>query len=433
MKVIQWMQMGDRASSAEVTKNPMTSLGRGGAPPEKLMRKTFVLNIYDDKSDVQLVSLAGNVGDRAIYKENQDETIQKIVKVSPLNKNSTSILLWPDMKDEVVTVSRRGTLRVDLRIDGKEPLALQFYYPKFTTNVVTRLVSSLGKKVKARLQAKFPGKDDGIKYMQTLRAMTDKGTAVYLTFSVTKEQKDQMQLVDVEFLVPLNQLKDVASASAAESDTESSLSEQEKKIVDNLKTLDLTEAPITYDTTNIASMTGLTMALEYAQAQIAAGIIEPDPALFSAESFDHAAAVVRKHARALNDGKTFTKATVPIEVNAAAYTAVNALQDMQSIEAIFAGRSSNTNKYLAKLSDTANTTAGDAGAAKQALAAATALQTKMSNARGSKLFSRSRKGAIRKDIEDWEAAIRKFSGRNSERLTLMQPALDILNEAKSSA
>lgn len=320
MKVTQWIQQPVGEMANVVAKNPLMSLGRSGAPPEAIAQSTFVLNIFEEGKTIQLLSVAGRVGERTIHSESDDDIIKKVARASPLSeKRSTSILLWPDMKDNTVMVPRKGSLKAELRIDGKEPLTIEFYYTKFSTNLARRLFSAAAKRLQLRLKAKFPGKDEGIKYMQTLRATTRSGTAINLTFSVRQEQ-DQMELVDVEFLVPLNQLKSATSYM-------SKLSEQEKKL---LSSLDLSESSIYCDATNISQMTGLTMALEYAQAQIKAGIAESN--VQNSVAFENAAAIVRKHTRAMLDGKSFTESGVPMEVNAAVYTAVNALQEMQTID-----------------------------------------------------------------------------------------------------
>lgn len=333
MKVTQWIQqVGEMANV--VAKNPLMSLGRSGAPPEAIARSTFVLNIFEEGNPVQLLSVAGKVGERTIYSESDDDVIKKVARSSPLaEKRSTSILLWPDMKGNTVMVPRKGSLKAELRIDGKEPLTIEFYYTKFSTGLARRLFSAAAKRLQLRLKAKFPGKDEGIKYMQTLRATTRSGTAINLTFSVRQEQ-DEMELVDVEFLVPLNQLKNVPAAATRTKE----YSAEEKKLLEGVlstfqkedPSLQFSESSIYCDATNISHMTGLTMALEYAQAQIKAGIAEGNAQ--NSVAFENAAAIVRKHTRAMLDGKSFVESGVPMEVNAAVYTAVNALHEMQTIE-----------------------------------------------------------------------------------------------------
>jgi hypothetical protein len=378
--------------------------------------------------------LTGYVGDRTIHAGSEDETIKNIAKSSPLaEKASTSILLWPDMKRRVgasVMLPLQGSLKAEMIIYGMEPLIIEFAYPKFTTSRVRRATLRMVKRIQARLRAKFPEASQGIEFMQTVRAETKDGTAVVLTVSVTGKQ-DEVELLDVEFLVPLNKLK---SAPKKE------YSADEKKVLEGVldtlqkqdPTLQLSESSIYCDATNISHMTGLTMALEYAQAQIKAGIADATAFGGSNVAFENSAAIVRKHTRAMLDGKSFTESGVPMEVNAAVYTAVNALQEMQTVDGIFSSGSTDANKYLGKLSDAANTKTGDSAALNVATTAIAALKTKMDKARGSKLFSSLRKGALKKDLENWRSAIRRFSGQSTDRINLMKPAMDAIDEAESS-
>jgi hypothetical protein len=335
----QWIQqpVGEMAVPYAAEVNPKISMGRGSNPeklfenmPTLVNREFEIIVQSESNNSTARTTFAGKVGIDAIYAGNKENSkasaIAKSFVSNLLSKKQTeSILLWPNPKLKAGRdqFPRAGYISVQLKIAGMEPLSVDFEHVALKDKS-SRLTSLLTKRLEARLKLKFPGTESGIKYMQTLRAKTPSGLIVNLTFSVKPNQTESMQLKDVEFLVPDSEIR-------PESMTKSN--EEADALVAafrNVKTVSSENHLIYCDATNISQMTGLTMALEYAQAQIKAGIAEDNAQ--NSVAFENAAAIVRKHTRAMLDGKSFTENGVPMEVNAAVYTAVNALHEMQTID-----------------------------------------------------------------------------------------------------
>ena len=335
MKVTQWIQVGEMAVPYAAEVNPKISMGRGSNPeklfenmPTLVNREFEIIVQSESNNSTARTTFAGKVGIDAIYAGNKENSKASAIAKSFISnllskKQTESILLWPNPKLKAGRdqFPRAGYISVELKIAGMEPLSVEFEHVALS-NKSGRLTSLLTKRLEARLKLKFPGTESGIKYMQTLRAKTPSGLIVNLTFSVKPNQTESMQLKDVEFLVPDSEIR-------PESLTKSN--EEADAVVAAFRNVKSVSSESIYcDATNISHMTGLTMALEYAQAQIKAGIAEGNAQ--NNIAFENAAAIVRKHTRAMLDGKSFVKSGVPMEVNAAVYTAVNALHEMQTIE-----------------------------------------------------------------------------------------------------
>lgn len=432
MKITQWQQaIGDN-----VSYDKMGGLGRGAEPPSKYLPVKFNVKIWDsfDTSQSPRVTLGGVIGDRAIHANSEDEQIKQLAIGPKKNwlrrltygqeKQSTSLILWPIMPNSVEFRSQ-GQITAHLQIGDAAPMPIGFAYNDL--HKLSKAKATLMKHFQTRLRLKFPGKDTGIKEMHTIRATNTKdGTEIFLTFLVSSKKMD-VDLVDVEIAIPIRKLP--ANPTVPEN-KETRLTDQQRKSLEDLgiskDEFVATEDSIYCDATKLEHMVGLTMACEYAATQIKAEMIAAPSNL---AAFEEAAAVVRKYTRefsaAREAGGEFTEAaTTPMHVNAAVYTAVNALQEV----GLSLG-SSDANKFLAKLSGESTAEAA-LGVALKAIAN---LRTRMVKARGSKIFSNARKGAIKKELESWRSAIRLYVRKDQATATVMQPAVDAIDEAEATS
>ena len=405
MKLRQWQQpVGDLAKTIEYNK--MDGLGRGGAPPRELERAEFTINLFQEGNSAPVASFSGRVGDRAIHKESDNETIQKLARSSFWSeKASSSIVLWPDMQfARGIMVPSKGAMRAQLVLNGKT-FDIDFRYRKFSnSSIFRRLSSAVLKHFQSRLRIKFPGRDDAIKLMQSVRATAPNGTQVNLTFSVDPKQ-DMIELKDVEFSVPRNQVM-------------RRLSDAEERLVRTVQSLPEEVVESMYaDPLNMDSMMGLTMALEYASTQIKADLLPP---LANHAAFEQAASIVRKHTRSMLDGKTYT--SVPMEVNAAVYSAVNALHELQAVEISIS--KDNVKKYTDKLTRAGRPAQAEALAIQEITPIVEQLEEIRNAAvarpkKGIKSFFKkkidtAKKSRLDKQLDEWKVAIENYLNAQPE-------------------
>lgn len=430
MKVTQWLvPVGE---SAKLTKNPLLSFGKGAKPADQMMNKMFRVELYQGNAQGPLIwdSEWQKLGDRAIYKGSDNETANAIANQWTLAETkSNSLLLWPFM-DGKPKMDTRGDVYARITIRGYEPLELTFYYPTIRTSLITRAAAQVGKYVRRRMLAKFPRENiDKLKFYQTLRAETSDGIGLYLTISLDSNTQIKMDLKDVEVLVRESRLipTQQSEQSQAEKIVTNALSKDDTEKL--RKTLLDTVDSIYCDTSKVEHMTGLTMALEYATTQIKADLIAAPANMLA---FEEAAAIVRKHTRDMIEGKfNPEEKETPMQVNAAVYTAVNALQEMQTIEArgmfdAFKGEQSLRKEYSSALQRRA-------GNLDEAYTYAKGFVDKeitfISGARGTKvktIFVKNKKKILRA----WKAAIEDFQRGVPDRVAKFAPLLrDIENAA----
>lgn len=413
MKVTQWTQQLVGYEASKVKNGFGENLGRGGAPPPDLANQTFSFNLYrDSQSTVPVVSLAGKIGDRAIHLENENEQIQQLAKRSPTNKSSTSLVLWPDMSNESgVFLAPQGRLIAELVVRGKSH-TIDFNYRNLNSSWFRRTVGRLAKKLQPRLKLKFPGRDDGIKYMQTITAWArEEGTQVNLTFSVLPGM-DRVELKDVEFLIPYSVLRETPAEAKkrAEQSMRKAFAEE-----------DVAVESMYADPLNVDSMMGLTMALEYAATQIKADLLPPLSASGGGQAaFEQAASIVRKHTRSMLDGKEYDVA--PMEVNAAVHTAVNALYELQQVEISIS--KDNVKKYTDKLTRAGRPAQAEALAVQELTPIVEQLEEIRNAAvarpkKGVKSFFKrkidtAKKSRLDKQLDEWKVAIENYLNAQPE-------------------
>ncbi len=316
-----------RPYSVERTKRG-GDIGRGSKPSDDLIGRTYTITVTGQ--DGNGIEAKGYVGVNSIWKGNtQNSRANKIASLfAGGSKNTGSIVLWPDSKQFTGErmFANQGDMTVRLDIFRKEAVSVEFELLKLKPyNWFERAGRGVAKYFEARLRAKFDAsknKEANIKNMQLVQARTSSGMQVNLTFLVLPRQEGMVELVDVEFLVPVNQLKEYTSKTPTET----------------LKGLDLeTAIPTTTDRADfrcdprdVNQMVGLTMALELLLAT-------PDVEADQLKTIQNAAGIIRKHTRTLlvppKEGAAAIAAQeVPMEVNTAVYTAVNFLHDHQLIE-----------------------------------------------------------------------------------------------------
>lgn len=408
MQLTQWQQVGEMAVpyAAEVNGK---SIGRGSDPSElvannsSIAARNYEITVTDEHTNGKAsVSFVGVVGVDSIYRGNKEN--KKANKIASdfwsrfVPKQSNSLLLWPEPKQKsgIDKFDRNGGyISAELKVDGMAPVRIDFEYPPLNERA-SNFTRDFLKKLEHRYNTKFPGKNEEVKYMQTLRAKTPDGTQVMLTMLV-RPNMNTVELKDVEFLVPDAELKPAKMTKGPE---------EEREVVKAFR--NRTTVPIYCDASKLSDMHGLTMALELVSTKIKAGMLPPAE---NAEAFDAAAAVVRKHAREMKDGQNPT-----MEVNAAVYTTVNALFEMQTVDAPNLSR--NRVPELMKKLGTWEYGTGDAKAAALIKPIADALvavreaganipvtgakawiQRKMNSAKKSKLDAQ---------LDEWDTAINRF-------------------------
>jgi hypothetical protein len=393
------------------------TLGRGSAPGSLLLGRSksfFVsVNLLNEDNDnvTQSVAVKGTLPYNMIFKENNqnptarrlagfavgtDSTSQKLKTIfqgarSRFSKSTTSLLFWPDPV-ELARVSQRtffpltGTLNVVLQVENQRPLNIRSAYDLTSTIDDSRLGKSLKKHFEARLQAKFPGKDAGIKNMHVRHAYANDGTRVVLVFAIPQGVRDRARLVDIEYMAP-DQLFDSSASLSSSGDGQEDM---ESKI------------GFKCDPRDVDHMTGLTMAIGLA--------LQPEHLKTTDETtlknLQNQAGVIRNYTRGLLELKTKGEGPperVPIEVNTAIYTIVNALYDNDSLAHI-AGQMQQK-KYLDKI------TRGGPAAAR---VLANTLRKRMESARSAtggikKAVSQLTKMRTRRDLNDLDAAITQAS------------------------
>jgi hypothetical protein len=410
----QWTQ--GPLIGANAVMNPRGSLGRGSEPPAELKDEMYMISIW--QGDKQVIMAGGTFSDHTIYMGSPNKKADRIARLSRLDKRTGSILFWPDPKDlKNAEFDREGQITVKLVV-GKSAAAavssLEFEYGPFKdANVFGRLGKALTKNFQLRLKAKLgPSKESGIKYMQSVRVNSRvTGEQVNLTFSVMPG-RSKIQLQDVEFLVPTDTIQRKLNANMPSA-------------TDLLKSVDM-EKEITLfycDPRNVDHMNGLVMALELLNVQ-SAHFIGDDASRATDATLQNAAGIIRKYTRAMND-KITADEEVPMEVNAAVYTAVNALNELQEIGVLGFGGDRRRN-YLEKLLNASNAE----GLVEQA---AQKLLARMQKARASKpkFVATARKSAIKKEINDWRSAIAVYQKKVPG--ATFSKAMELFNQAEDSS
>jgi hypothetical protein len=425
-KRTQWTQ-GPLVIGANAVMNPSGSLGRGSEPPAELMDQNFAITIWQGDKVVALAG--GSFSYNTIYIGSTNEKANRIARLSRFDKHTGSILFWPDPKSlKNAEFDREGQISVKLAV-GKGNVALiselDFEYGPFKdAGLFGRLGKALTKNFQLRLKAKLgASKESGIKYMQSVRATSrTTGEQVNLTFSVMPG-RGKIQLQDVEFLIPTDTIqRKLEARSGGGVDTSKfppDISFDEKEIIG------AAAAPFYCDPRNVDHMNGLVMALELLNVQ-SAHLIGEEAARATDATLQNAAGIIRKHTRAMND-KAIAAADeeVPMEVNAAVYTAVNALNELQEIGVLGFGGDRRRN-YLEKLLNASNAE----GLVEQA---AQKLLARMQKARVSKpkFVATARKSAIKKEINDWRSAIAVYQKKVPG--ATFSKAMELFNQAEDSS
>lgn len=402
MKVAQ-LTLPVIGESAAVTRNPLTSFGKGSKPTDQMMNKTMRVQLFQGNAQGRLIWDSGEqgVGDRAIYKGSDNETANAIANLWTVSEaKSNSLLVWPFV-DGQPKMDTRGDVYALITISGYKPLELTFFYPTIRTNWITRASAQAGKYLRRRMLTKFPGQADKLKFFQTMRAMSADGVGLYLTFSLQSNTQTKLDLKDVEVLVPLDRLEPTTEMT------------QSQKIVQTLKNVKLepdSVESIYCDATKLEHMVGLTMACEYAATQIKAEMISAPSNL---AAFEEAAAIVRKYTRefAAREAGSEFEAT-PMHVNAAVYTAMNALQEMQQIEISIS--KDNVKKYTDKLTRAGRPAQAEALAIQEITPIVNELEkirTEAAAKKGNwfkKKFASAKKSRLDKQLDEWKIAIENY-------------------------
>ena len=407
--------------SAKFTKNPLRSFGRGTKPDDQMMNKEFRVELYQGNAQGPLIwdSDWQKLGDRAIYKGSDNETANAIAQTwSTAETKSNSLLLWPFMTG-IPKMDTRGNVYARITIDGYQPLELDFYYPTIKTNFWMRTAAQLGKYIRRRMLLKFPRENiDKLKFYQTLRAETSDGVGLYLTISLDSNTQTKMVLKDVEVLIREDQLTPDGNPPRTQKEkiVDNALSKED---VDKLKKTIVDVDSIYCDASKLEHMTGLTMALEFAATQIKADAIA---APSNMAAFEEAAAIVRKHTRDMIEGRfNPEEKDTPMQVNAAVYTAVNALQEMQAIEISIS--KDNVKKYGDKLARAGRPPQADALGVQEITPIVEELEKIRAASTGKqnffkKRFATAKKSRLEKQLNDWKIALETYLNTQPEGTTL---------------
>ena len=310
---------------------------RGEEPPALMQSRTYHLYITrlnpdGTKSDDAVIALTGNMGIDAVYEGNSNARIQKLFgkgkgwrpsdlglkfasKISPKGHH---VVIWPDPQHLIPFDSESfnvvgSRIRIELSDKAAEygtgdipsdAHVIRIEGPLDLSSAAKQhgVLGALGKQWSARMRAKFrntPVRTESLAQMYGYRATVDDVT-VHLIFRVARN-------------AVVATLADVELEFAPEHFTSG-----------NLKRVNINEsAPVALECNprSLEDVTALAMGLELrlTKARLAG---EPVDA-----ALDNAAGMVRKHARALMEGKVKLAATddVPMDVNTAIYVAVNAL------------------------------------------------------------------------------------------------------------
>ncbi len=344
MQVTQWTQpalVGERARPYTASKESRAGLGKGSSPPDDLRSRAYEVTVTDVFNVQTKTTFAGNVGANSIYKDNKENSRASKIASLPGTKETGSVIFWPEPQFAIGSkmFPADGTdIKVELKVAGLDTITVEFEYgPLKALGLTQRLGRTFTKFFERRLHAKFDqskGKQHNIKNMQILRANTDSGVQVNLVFIVEKRQKKLVELVDIEVLVPLNQLN---------------ITGPETKSDEEMRGLDLSEKKMEFrcDARDVNQMVGLTMALELA---LNTGKSMADDA--NTKNLQNTAGIIRKYTRTLLENGGAAPDTVPMEVNTAVYTAVNALYEQHdSIEGVFSRKPAFDNAYYAMHKD----------------------------------------------------------------------------------
>jgi hypothetical protein len=282
---------------------------------------------------------------------------------------------------------------------------------------LSKAKATLMKHLQTRLRLKFPGRDSAIKYMHTIRASnTRDGTEIFLTFLVMPNAVD-VELVDVEVAVPIRKLPENPSVPE---NTDAYLTAERRKSLEDLGIskdgVVATEDSIYCDATKLEHMVGLTMACEYAATQIKAEMIAAPSNL---AAFEEAAAIVRKYTREFTAREASSEfEATPMHVNAAVYTAMNALQEMQQIEISIS--KDNVKKYTDKLTRAGRPAQAEALAIQEITPIVNELEKIRSEAAAKKgnwfkkKFASAKKSRLDKQLDEWKIAIENYLNAQPE-------------------
>jgi hypothetical protein len=313
---------------------------RGEAPPDQLLSREYYvyitrLNPDGTKSDGDaVIMLSGLMGTDAVYEGNSNARIQKLFgkgkgwrpsdlglkfasKISPKGHH---VVIWPDPQNLInfdnesfnVVGSR---IRIELSDKAAEyglgipddAHVIRIEGPLDLSSAAKQhgALGALGKQWSARMRAKFrgtPTRTESLAQMYGYRATVDDVT-VHLIFRVARN-------------AVVATLADVELEFAPEHFTSGNL----RRVNINEQSIPAAVA-LECNPRSVEDVTALAMGLELrlTKARLAG---EPVDA-----ALDNAAGMVRKHARALMEGKVKLAATddVPMDVNTAIYVAVNAL------------------------------------------------------------------------------------------------------------
>jgi hypothetical protein len=294
-------------------------LGRGSVPSDdlKVLNYTIGISSLTGQTRTNTVTFAGNVGIDSIWLGNkQNSTANKIAQTNRLDKSTGTLLLWPKhgQKTEDRMFKNEGDFQVWLAIDGKQDVSIEFELLPIKPSFFGRLGRTLAKHFQTRLKLKFDAtlkgknKEANIKNMYVVQAKTQLGLQVTLVFIALPSQLGVVELADVEFSIPLNQIRAKATTGLEKTLTELGLTETEVK-----------SDAFRCDPRQVEQMVGLSMALDLAIAKNAAD-----------KRIQNAAGLVRKQTRLLLEAPASASAaaeSVPMDVSTAVHSAVNFLHD----------------------------------------------------------------------------------------------------------
>lgn len=311
------MRVEPIAARATFKRETVTSnTGRGVDPTNDFSKNaTYQIDVKETGTG-NTVQVSGTIVGDAIYDDSPVPRIKRLLgreTISPsqlamrasnwARSKGSQLRLWPHNEEQALAKLShfpiKGMLSVVIHdATSEHKIALEGAYDLRSAARQGELFGGLRKQMQTRLRAKF-GKSQDLADMFGLRAHY-LDVDVYLIMHVARGS-DFAVLRDIEVAFPIRRF--TASGGSL-----------------NIESMIGSGIPLQCNPRSLEDVTALAMGLEL---RLTKARVAKEPVN---SALDNAAGVIRKHARALAQGKTIPiDAEVPMDINTAIYTAINSL------------------------------------------------------------------------------------------------------------
>jgi hypothetical protein len=287
---------------ASATRRGLPPYGQEGVHTYNFIGRKYSVEIWESGHQEMAVHYDGDLGTDAVYSESNVSRIKKLAGFADWFAGKGSKLdIWPD-PGRLSSNDRfplKGRLNVEI-VSGEHKLRFDGSYDLRSAKYRPGIVGGAKKWLDPRTRKKFrDSTSGGLAEMFHLAGRSAQGVEIFLIFQIIKGG-DSAILRDVEFLIEPRRFYGPAS----------------KETINSV-------APISLDCNprSLSDVMALAMGLELrlTKARVAGQPLN--------EALDNSAGIIRKHARALEQGtiKLGVDDEVPMDVNTAIYIAVNGL------------------------------------------------------------------------------------------------------------